>query len=212
MSRDWLAAYTGILGKPKYRRLTIFGRAALFHVWLLAGGQTPEATWSSRADLADLLDLDGYPPDCIQELIDRQWLDVDPDGRVLVHDWDDWQLAATRAARTAYERDRKQEWRRRHKEEIVAPLPPRPLSPDITVTQQVHDTTTQESQSVRDTSGTRKGRGTTPVQPLKRTNGRTSDTCPACGDLVKAGEPNVATDRHGQPWHRACPSSIGVSA
>ena len=51
MSRDWIAAYTTTLRKPKYRRLTISARAALLHVWLLAGGQDPEATWRDRAEL-----------------------------------------------------------------------------------------------------------------------------------------------------------------
>jgi hypothetical protein len=71
MSRDWLAAYTGILGRAKYRRLSIPAGAALFHIWLLAGGQAPEATWRSREDLADSLDLDGYPADVIDELLLR---------------------------------------------------------------------------------------------------------------------------------------------
>ena len=62
MSRDWLAAYTGVLSRPKYRRLSIPARAALFHIWLLADAQTPEATWPSREDLADSLSSTATPP------------------------------------------------------------------------------------------------------------------------------------------------------
>lgn len=155
MSRDWLAAYCRILGQPKYRRLSIPARAGLFHVWLLAGAQTPEATWPSRDALADALDLDGYPLDVLDDLIARQWLDVDGTGRVVVHDWDDWQLAATRAARIEYERDRKRDWRRRNRVDAAAPPSPAPLSPDKTETPQ--HTTTQVSPIVRDTSGTESG-------------------------------------------------------
>src|SRR5690348_2489346 len=112
MSRDWLAVYVAVLGKAKYRRLSIPARAALLHVWMLAGGQAPEATWRDRGELADVLDLDGYSIEVIDELLARGWLDVDVDGRILVHDWDDHQFAASEAARQAYERDRKRDWRR----------------------------------------------------------------------------------------------------
>ena len=160
MSRDWCAIYAAMLGRPKYRRLSVPARAALFHVWLLAGGQTPEATWPSRADLADMLELDGYPPAVVDELTDRRWLDIDPAGRVLVHDWDDHQLAATLAARRTYEADRKQDWRRRRQVD-AAPLSPDPSLPVQDRTSQ--DSTGQESRHVperpghvRDTRPTRK--------------------------------------------------------
>jgi hypothetical protein len=153
MSRDWLAVYVGILQRPKYRRLSIEARAALFHVWCLAGGQSPEATWSTLDDLTEQVELDGWTTNAtavLAELIERRWLDVDVDGRVLVHDWDDHQLAATNAARRAYERDRKRDWRRAKPE----PLSPAPLSPDTTGSSQGQHTTTQVSPNVRDTSGT----------------------------------------------------------
>lgn len=156
MSRDWIAAYVSTLGRPKYRRLTLPARAALFHVWLLAGGQDPEATWPSMADLVDVLELDGYPAPVVSELVEREWLDIDDRGRILVHDWDQHQLAATNAARRAYERDRKADWRRaKPGTEPVDPLLPAPSSPDITGSTQLHDNTTQVSPNVRDTSGTR---------------------------------------------------------
>ena len=148
MSRDWLAIYPSLLSRPKYRRLSIPARAALFHLWLLAGLQTPEATWSSRSEVADILDLDGFPTDVIDELVERRWLDVDADGRVLVHDWDEHQLSASTTARRAYERDRKADWRR-------ARVSPAPSSQDQTT--QGPDRTVQRpgsSPSVRDTSGT----------------------------------------------------------
>src|SRR5262245_21304272 len=112
MGRDWLAVYTGILLKPKYRRLSIEGRAALLHVWLLAGLQAPEATWRSVDELAEQLDVEGLPPAAIDELRALGWLEVDDAGRILVHDWDDYQFAASESVRRDYERDRKREWRR----------------------------------------------------------------------------------------------------
>lgn len=152
MSRDWHAVYAAVLGKSKYRRLTIPARAALFHVWMLAGGQEPEATWQTRAELADVLDLDGYPLGVLDELIERRWVDVDDRGRLTVHDWDDHQLAATSAARRAYERDRKTDWRRQRdrpqKAERPSPLSPAPLSPTG------HHITGQESPIVPDVSRT----------------------------------------------------------
>jgi hypothetical protein len=153
MSRDWIAAYTTTLRKPKYRRLTISARAALLHVWLLAGGQDPEATWRDRAELEEVLELDGWTDPCevVDELIQHRWLEVDADDRVLVHDWDEHQLAASKAAQVAYERDRKSEWRRRKRVEPAGPLSPAPLSP----TEQ--DKTRHRSPNVPDTSGTNPG-------------------------------------------------------
>lgn len=133
MSRDWLAVYTSVLGMPRYRRLSVPARAALFHIWMLAGGQSPEATWRTAADLGEHLELDGFPDDVLDELQTRGWLEFDDDKRILVHDWDDHQLAATNAVRRAYERDRKRDWRRAKEHN---PLPPTPPSPDITATQQ----------------------------------------------------------------------------
>lgn len=232
MSRDWLAAYCGILGKPKYRRLTIPARAGLFHVWLLAGGQMPEATWPSRDELADALDLDGYPVDVLDELITRQWLDVDETGRIVVHDWDDWQLAASRSARAEYERDRKRAWRRSTRPDPadeLNPLPPAPLSPDSDKTGTQQDKTRQVSPSVRDLSGTPKGRTPSkgPDEPSKeRTNGRgkssltrvgsiaagmvpTSGPCRICGgnltdkDPCKVGPGWIEHSEHPAEWAAA---------
>jgi hypothetical protein len=157
MSRDWFAVYVGILTRPKYRRLSLVARAALFHIWCLAGGQRPEATWTSVEEFLDVLELDGYPAAAVyDELVERQWIEVDDDGRILVHDWDQHQLAATNAVRREYERDRKRDWRRAKPgvEPQSNPLPPAPPSPDITGSTQGQDTTTQVSPIVRDTSGT----------------------------------------------------------
>jgi hypothetical protein len=168
MSRDWLAVYVGILQRPKYRRLSIEARAALFHVWCLAGGQSPEATWPTLVDLTEQIELDGWAAnatDVLAELIERRWLDVDAEGRVLVHDWDDHQLAATNAARRTYERDRKRDWRRAKPE----PLSPALLSPDITGSTQLQDTTTQVSPDVRDKSGTNGDDHPRKLRPLEGT-------------------------------------------
>lgn len=162
MSRDWFAVYAATTRKPKYRRLTIPGRAALLHVWMLAGGQDPEACW--RADeLRETLELDGYPGDVLDELIAREWLDVD-DQRLWVHDWDAHQQAVTEKVRSAYERERKQDWRLRKKEQ--APSLPAPSLPNTTGTQHGQDITA--SPIVRDVSGTPPRRKPTPPRPQTR--------------------------------------------
>jgi hypothetical protein len=183
MSREWYAVYVGMIGRPKYRRLSLEARAALFHVWCLAGGQTPEATWRSVEEFLEVLELDGYPAAVFDELVDRMWLDVDTDGRVLVHDWDQHQLAATNSARRIYERDRKREWRRSKPGGEANPPPPAPPSPDITGATQAQDTTTQESPNVPDAS-----RGVPGVRSV-RVNGRsnvpTEGECDVCGGQVR---------------------------
>jgi hypothetical protein len=111
MSRDWHAVYAAVLDAPKYRLLSIEAKAALAHVWMLAGRRSPEASWPSITALAEILELDGFPPRVVEELRDRRWLDCD-EGRVFVHDWDEHQMAASAAIRKTYEAARKAEWRR----------------------------------------------------------------------------------------------------
>jgi hypothetical protein len=114
MSRDWHAVYAAVLDTPKYRLLSIDGKAALAHVWMSAGRRSPEATWPSTDALAEALDLDGFPGAVVvAELVQRRWLDCDRQGRVLVHDWDAHQMAATASVKRTYEADRKAEWRRK---------------------------------------------------------------------------------------------------
>lgn len=195
VSRDWLACYVSTLGKTKYRRLSIPARAALFHVWLLSGGQTPEATFD-RGELTDVLALDGWDPaaDVIAELVERGWLEVDDRQRVLVHDWDVHQLAATESARRAYERDRKAEWRR-PKSAKPDPLPPAPPSPDITGSSQTTATSQRPEMS-----------GTRPGQPAAKVrNDFDESSCPGCGDMLHPGDENVLAGPRGQLWHRTCP-------
>lgn len=185
MSRDWLAIYGAMLGKPKYRRLSIPGRAALFHVWLLAGRQDPEATWTNRDELADVLDLDGFPPDVLEELVARRWLDVDPAGRVLVHDWDEHQLAATKAIGRAYEADRLRAWRRRKSGDGDGFLSPDPsLSvQDKTGTQ--HHKTEQEHVQVRTrTYVERENDLHAPVAEPRRPSGKRPNGSPAGDDCI----------------------------
>ena len=210
--RDWLAIYTRMLGKPKYRRLSIAARAALFHTWLLAGSQTPEATWSSRAHLEEILELDGYPTDVVAELVARGWLDEN-DRRIVVHDWDDHQLAATRDARLEYERDRKREWRRRRDS-----LPPDPSLSDTTP----QHTSPQVSQSVPDTSRTPKPETEPPTRRRHVNNGarpRLSEdertTCPECGDAVLDSDPGVVVvNVRGQLGHHpgTCTPLVPIEA
>ena len=197
MSRDWAAIYTAMLVKPKYRRLSLPARAGLFHTWLMAGSQHPEATWRNRDELAEMLELDGFPPDVLEELLARRWLDTDDAGRVVIHNWDQWQLAASDASRRVYERDRKQEWRRkrRHDAEEADPLSPAPLSPvqeqDSTGTQQ--DRTEQESPTVPDAPG-----------HVPKARSVDLSSCPRCGDrpLIDSDTINVTrVNRSGQLAH-----------
>jgi hypothetical protein len=112
MSREWLAVYAGILNKPKYRRLSPAGRGALLHLWTLASTQSPEATWDSRDELLDAFELEGFEAGSVDELIALRWLDIEPDGSFAVHDWDEWQMGASRAIRNAWEAKRLKTWRR----------------------------------------------------------------------------------------------------
>jgi hypothetical protein len=91
--------------------------------------------------------LDGYDRDVVAELVLREWLDVSEDA-VWVHDWDDWQLAATHSSRRAYEAARKRDWRRSKSGTPSSPRTPSPTG---------HDRYTTEQGSV-DMSGTRPGR------------------------------------------------------
>lgn len=212
MSRDWAAIYTAMLGKPKYRRLSLTARAALFHVWLLAGAQEPEATWPRREELADVLELDGFPPEALEELVARRWIDVDTDGRLVVHDWDEWQLAASESSRRAYERDRKQDWRRKRGREtdlLADPPSPEPLSTvqkqDTTGTRQ--DRTEHVSPNVPDMSGTTPGHHPDTERLSRTTTDEQPSTCPGCGDAVLLGDPDVVPFAHGELWHVTCPST-----
>ncbi len=189
MTREWHAVYDGVIRRPKYRRLSLEARATLFHVWCLAGGQTPEATWPTVDEFLEILELDGYPRAAFDELVERVWLEIDADGRVLVHDWDQHQLAATSAAQRIYERDRKREWRRSKTAGDSRPLPPAPPSPDITGSTQGQDITTQKSPDVRD------GSGHVPDAEPVRLNGRpkvpTEGECRTCGGQVTDTDPGV---------------------
>lgn len=128
MSREWSAVYAAMLTKPKYRRLTPMGRGGLLHVFLLAGFQSPEATWDDPDELRESLILEGFPAGIFDELLGLGWLELLPDGAVIVHDWDAHQLAATKEAQRAWERRRKQDWRRTKKAPGATPSPG-PLTP-----------------------------------------------------------------------------------
>lgn len=122
MSREWLSVYVNLLDVPKYRRLSHLGRSALLHIWLLGTRQKAEAVWRDREALVEALDLDGYPPQALEELIERGWVDVLEDGRAVAHDWDEWQLQATEAIGRAWKAAGMREWRRHRAE--VPPAPP----------------------------------------------------------------------------------------
>jgi hypothetical protein len=124
MSRDWFAGYVNMVRLPKYRHLSRAGRGALLHVWLLASMQAPEACWQSLAALSEMFVLDGFETSDLDELIALHWVDVEEDGAVVVHDWDEWQIAASRAIKNDWEARRLRQWRRSAKPS-PAPSPDR---------------------------------------------------------------------------------------
>jgi hypothetical protein len=121
VTRNYVAVQAVLPHRPKFRRLSIPGRAALFTVWCDGTSRTPEAIWKSHAELADVLDLDGYGPDVLAELIASGWLDELDDGRLAIHDWDEHQVAYSRDVTRAYEAARKFDWRNRR---TLPPTPP----------------------------------------------------------------------------------------
>ncbi|MEX2136219.1 MAG: hypothetical protein WEB29_04550 [Chloroflexota bacterium] len=121
MTRTWLAIYTAMLVRPKYQRLSPIGRGALLHVFMLAGFQSPEATWDDPEELRESLVLAGFPEGALDELIGLRWLQIEG-GALVIHDWDEHQWAATIAARREWEAARKREWR--HRKAAPPPAPP----------------------------------------------------------------------------------------
>lgn len=128
MTRNYLAVHAAMTRRAKFRRLSIPARAALFTVWSDALTRTPEAIWPNRAELTDALEVDGYGPDVLAELVAAGWVDELPDGRPAVHDWDEWQRAYDQQMTRAYEAARKRDWRNRDPR-AVQPSPPAPPLP-----------------------------------------------------------------------------------
>ena len=124
--------------EPQVPTHDVGGRGGLLHVWLLATTTTPEATFASVVYLGDVLELDGLDRGLADRLVTMGWLDVDASGRVLVHDWDDHQYAASKAIVQAWERDRLRGWRRRRREaddrtdDGRTEKPPKPPVDDMT--------------------------------------------------------------------------------
>lgn len=125
MTRDYSAIHHAALNKSKFRKLSPRGRGCLLTIWLLAGVCQPVvAIWRSRAELLDLLVLDGFTDADLVEVEGLHWLDTLPDGQVNVHDWTDWQRAAGKDGWLEYEAARK-----RAAYQPAEPLSPAPLSP-----------------------------------------------------------------------------------
>jgi len=185
MSRDWFAVQGRLVRSPKFRRLPEQAQLSLLYVWALAGDETPEATWPSEQGLADVLELAGRPRGDVQVLLEAHWLDRDERGRVLVHDWDDHQLAATAAIKRAFEADRLRTWRRKKRGESG----PSPAPPSV-------------GENKRPDNGSN-----------ANVRVRTQElTCPACGDLLDERDRNlVVVDRHGALAHRSCPGLVPAS-
>jgi hypothetical protein len=125
MSRTYSAIHHGCLTKPKFRRLSPSGRGALLTTWLLAGLCEPVAIWSTRRELLEALELDGFTEADLIELETLRWLDATPCGGLAVHDWPDWQKAATKAGWQDYEAARKKAAYVAAKPPSPAPLPPK---------------------------------------------------------------------------------------
>jgi hypothetical protein len=200
MSREYFCGFTAILNKPKYRRLSPAGRGALLHLWALAGAQDPEATWNSRDDLLDAFELEGFEAGSVDELIALRWIDIEPDGTLAVHDWDDWQLAASLAIQRSWEASRKRKWRRRKS----PPLPPAPLSPE--------KIRGEERRTVPDTSGhvpdtSRTSRDGDDVSYEAYAKGPVN--CGRCGDVILGASLRTSAG----PYHSGgCPVSSGSQA
>ena len=124
--RVWYAVQCRLVRLPKFRALSDPAQLALIYLWALAGDTETEATWPSRDALADELRLHGRDPETIVELLERRWLDDLGDGRFAIHDWDQWQYAASKAIKSAWEANRVRTWRLTHK------TPPAPPSQDRT--------------------------------------------------------------------------------
>ena len=137
MTREWSAVYAAMLTKPRYRRLSPMGRGGLLHVILLAGFQSPEATWTEPDELRDALRLDGFADGVADELIGLDWLVVEDDGALVIRDWDKHQLAASAAIGRAWEARSKREWRRKR---TPSPTPPTPTEQDKTKQDRNQDT------------------------------------------------------------------------
>jgi hypothetical protein len=187
--RDWFAVYCRLPRTPKFARLNDAAKLTLLYTWALAGDETPEATWPSLDALAAILALYGRSRESLDSLVSAGWLEVD-DSRVMVHDWDAHQLAATTEARRVYEADRKAEWRRRNA----------PPTPPFDRTSQDKTGVPKRPGHVRDMSGT----------PPRQNGGPPPEarTCPGCGDLLDdpKDDPNVVVvDRLGRLGHRVCP-------
>jgi hypothetical protein len=121
--RDWYAVQCRLIRLPKFRRLSDAAQLALFYVWALAADADPEATWPSLETLAEALALHGRDPVPLDELAARGWIDALEDGRVAVHDWDQWQFAASHEIKKAWEANRVRTWRAA-KRDAVSPTPP----------------------------------------------------------------------------------------
>jgi hypothetical protein len=168
MSREWLAVYTAMATKPKYRRLSPMGRGGLLHVLMLAGFQSPEATWDDADELRESLLLEAFPPGIYEELLGLGWLETLDEGGVAVRDWDEHQQAVTSEIRRTWEAARKREWRKKKRRRADASPSPTPPTPR----EQKNRGEEKGPGHVRDMSGT-----STPPDDL--------NPCPRCGASVR---------------------------
>jgi hypothetical protein len=167
-TREWFAVYARLIRLPKFRDLTDAAQLALLYVWALAGDETPEATWRSADTLDALLRLNGRPAGTVPELVAAGWIDTQDDGTVTAHDWDEWQFAASKDARNAWEARYMRDWRRAKKDAGPAPSLPAPSLP-VTETATQQDSTGQQSATRRQRVN---NNGTTPTvdDPLRKAN------------------------------------------
>jgi hypothetical protein len=110
--RDWFAVQCRLFRLPKFRRLSDAAQLTLIYVWGIAGDETPEALWRTVDHLALALQLHGRDQGTIEELRAGGWLDTLEDGSVVVHDWDEHQVAASREIKNAWEASRLRKWRK----------------------------------------------------------------------------------------------------
>lgn len=203
VSRQWAAVHSPWLTKPAYRRLSPAGRGALLHVLLQAGMTTPEATWRDPAELAELMEYDGFAPDALAELIATGWLASTEDG-LIVPSWDEMQWPASEAIRKRYEASRKADWRRRRE-------PSAPLSYNSLPVEKMKSKDRKESRFVPDSPGPNVVNLNGGENPSSNGRGAPVDGlalgCATCGLPVPDREGRV-TVYHGRTRmvHNVCPA------
>jgi hypothetical protein len=184
------------LTRPAYRRLSPAARGALLHTILAAGNTSPEATWKDPAELAELLEFDGFAAEALAELVAQGWL-AETDEGLVMPGWDEIQWPASEAIRREYERSRKAAWRSSKRD---------PLSKNSLPSQDITRQDITESRFVPDSPGQkRRSHQVKDDLPLKEGAKGPEPDCYICGARADGPDSRV-THYRDRPWmiHNAC--------